>query len=1036
MQVIMRKIKFGQLLQAVILCIFSCCIPSGLAQLAVTTATLSGTVTDPAGAVIPHATVTLSSADVGVSHRMETDASGRYSFSQLPPSTYTLLIHVSGFEEYQQNGIILNAAQSATQNVLLTLGSDTQQIVVTGQASLLNTDNANISADIDSKQVVELPLNLRNVYGLATLNSSVNNTSEGQMLLGGGGPGTDNADQDISFLNFGGGFFGTSAYLLDGAWDTEPDWGAVVYVPSVDAVQEFKVQNNSFTAQYGWSTGNVINVTTKSGTSKFHGDAYEFYRNDALDANLWFNNHNNVPRGDFSRNQFGGSAGGPLSIPRLYKSNGKSFIFGLYERLTLSTPTNSTFTVPDANFLAGHFSELLGPQQGTDAEGRPIYLGQIYDPHSTHAITAGQVDPTTGLVATRTGYIRNPVANNDITTLGSFDPIAQKLISYYPKPNIPGISNNLFVPGTNPAHSNEYLVRIDHNISDASRFYVRYGYKEEFKTGIPDYWGTDNPAGQGVGKPNDRWDIAAGYSKIFTPTLTMNATLGVDLWHETSTNQSGGFKPSSLGLPSYLDTNSPEFPDVNIGGQSPLGPNQYQGEQNHGPIGTVAVDLVKLLGQHTMSFGFMGIEQQEDSHAIYQAALQSNGTFSGGPDPNNSTGFATGNGLAQFMLGVLDGGSAGISANPAVANKYLGWYFQDDWRPTRKLTVNMGIRYEIQTPFTYRHDAAAVFNPNVLNPISALVGGSYYGALQYLSSSNRYSYDPDYKNVAPRIGFSYQARPSLVFRGGYGIFYPPSILCCYVADQAGYSSTTPVPYSFDTISPNPAVSIANPWPNGYVPITGNSLGEMEMVGYGVGSNFRNRPSAYVQQYLAGVQWAITANDSLDVNYVGNHGIHMSEGGFNHSQVDPKYLSMGESALNALVTNPFYGHIDPGAPCALGQQQITESQLLSPYPQYCGVGEEDAPIGFSNYNALQAAYNHRFSKGLTALVSYTYSKFLDNVEGNDSWAYSGNVSPANNYNLAAEKSVDGSDQPQAWWRTTFINSPLGAAVRLGGMSIGK
>jgi hypothetical protein len=169
-------------------------------------------------------------------------------------------------------------------------------VVVNAQASQLNTDNANISTDIDAKHVVELPLNLRNVFGLATLNSSVNNNSEGQMLLGGGSNGTDDADQDISFLNFAGGFFGTSAYLLDGAWDTDPEWGAVDYVPSVDAVQEFKVQNNSFTAQYGWSTGNVVNVVTKSGTNAFHGDGYEFYRNDVLDANSWFNNHNGVTR--------------------------------------------------------------------------------------------------------------------------------------------------------------------------------------------------------------------------------------------------------------------------------------------------------------------------------------------------------------------------------------------------------------------------------------------------------------------------------------------------------------------------------------------------------------------------------------------------------------------------------------------------------------------------------------------------------------------------------------------------------------------
>ena len=273
---------------------------------------------------MPNSTVKINSAQNGVLRSAVSDAGGRYSFTQLPLATYTLTIQANGFEGYTQTGIVLDSGRSATQNVTLVVGATTQQVVVNAQASQLNTDNANISADIDSKQVVELPLNLRNVFGLATLNSSVNNNSEGQQLLGGGSNGTDDADQDISFLNFAGGFFGTSAYLLDGVWDTDPEWGAVDYVPSVDAVQEFKVQNNSFTAQYGWSTGNVVNVVTKSGTNSFHGDAYEFYRNDVLDANSWFNNHNGVSRQDFDRNQFGASAGGPLYIPHFYKQREKT----------------------------------------------------------------------------------------------------------------------------------------------------------------------------------------------------------------------------------------------------------------------------------------------------------------------------------------------------------------------------------------------------------------------------------------------------------------------------------------------------------------------------------------------------------------------------------------------------------------------------------------------------------------------------------------------------------------------------------------
>jgi hypothetical protein len=1009
------------------------------AQLAVTTATLNGTVVDPTGAIVPHATVKLSSAQNGIARSVDSDASGRYTFTQLPPATYTLAIQANGFESYTQTGIVLDSGQSATQNVTLTVGATTQQVVVNAQASQLNTDNANISADIDAKHVVELPLNLRNVFGLATLNSSVSNNSEGQQLLGGGSNGTDDADQDISFLNFAGGFFGTSAYLLDGAWDTDPEWGAVDYVPSVDAVQEFKVQNNSFTAQYGWSTGNVVNVVTKSGTNAFHGDGYEFYRNDALDANSWFNNHNGVTRQTFDRNQFGGSAGGPLYIPHLYKQREKTFIFGLYEHLSLSSPLNDTFTVPDANFRAGNFSELLGAQNGVDALGRPIYVGQIYNPRSTRAITQGQVDPTTGLVATQTGYIRDPIKNNDITTVGAIDPTAAKLISYYPAASKSGLSNNFFVASTAPAHSNEYLVRVDHNINNSSRVYFRYSYKEEFKTGNPDFWGSDDPAGPGNGRPNNRWNMAAGYSQVFSPTFTMNVLAGVELWHETSTNQSAGFQPSTIGLPSYLDANSPQFPVVNIGSQSPLGPLQDASVTNHGPIGSVATDFIKNLGRHTLNFGFMGAELEDDQHLLFQTTIDSAGNFTTGPNPNNPTGFTTGNGLAQLMLGVIDNTSpgntsstaAGSPYNPAVAIHYLGWYLQDDWRPIPKLTLNLGIRYEIQTAPTYRNNVASVFNPNALNPIGTAIGKELPGELQFLSGSQRGIYGTNYTNVAPRIGFAYQVVPTVVFRGGFGIFYPPSISCCFEAESAGFASTTISPVTLNTISPNPAVTVANPWPNGFIPITGNSLGGLQQVGNSVTSNFRQRGSSYVQQYLMGVQWSITPNDLLDVNYVGNHGTRIITADYNQSQVNPQYLPMGTAALNALVPNPFYGAIAAGtSSCALDQPTVVQSQLLQPFPQYCNVTNADAPVGFSLYNALQANYNHRFSKGLTALVSYTYSKFLDNVEGNNNWSYAGNVSPANNYNLAAEKSVDGSDTPQSLVANYVYQLPIGRGRAVG------
>jgi hypothetical protein len=407
------------------------------AQIATTTATLSGVVTDASGAALTNATLTLTSSEKGIARTITTDDGGRYSFSQLPPAAYSLAIKAKGFETYQQNGIVLNAGETGTQNVTLTIGAETVSVTVTSDVSLLNTDNANVAAELDAKQIVELPLNVRNVYGLVTLNSSVQNTSEGQILLGGGGNTTDTADQDISFLNFAGGFFGTTAFLVDGSWDTDTEWGAVVFVPGVDAVQEMKIQNNSFTAQYGWSTGNVVNVVTKSGTKDFHGSAYEFYSNNSFNAFNYFQAPGSCVGAlstnlcQFSRNQTGGTAGGPLYIPGVYKQRNKTFIFGNYEHFKANTPSPQTFTVPDTNFLAGNFSEQLATTpSATDALGRPVYDGQIYDPRSGHAITAGQPDiynPVsnpygTNLTATQTGYIRNPVKGNILSNIPGYVP--------------------------------------------------------------------------------------------------------------------------------------------------------------------------------------------------------------------------------------------------------------------------------------------------------------------------------------------------------------------------------------------------------------------------------------------------------------------------------------------------------------------------------------------------------------------------------------------------------------------------------------
>ena len=1071
---------------AILLALFVSSAPWINAQLATTTATLSGVVTDPSGAVLPKATLTLTSSEKGIIRVSTTDDGGRYSFNQLPPAAYSLAIRAKGFETYQQNGIVLNAAETGTQNVSLTVGAENQSVTVTADVTLLNTDNANVAADIDAKQIVELPLNVRNVYGLVTLNSSVQNSSESQILLGGGGNTTDTADQDISFLNFAGGFFGTTAFLVDGSWDTDTEWGAVIFVPGVDAVQEFKIQNNSFTAQYGWSTGNVVNVVTKSGSHDFHGSGYEFYSSNNFNAFNYFQGPSScvsavdasVNLCQFSRNQIGGTGGGPLYIPGLYRQRNKTFIFGNYEHFHANTPSPQSFTVPDSNFLAGNFSEQLGPQATSngalvyDGLGRPVYDGQIYDPRSGHAITAGQPDTYnavtnpygTGDVATQTGFIRNPILNNTLSNITGYAPdaIGAKLLSYFPAAQKPGyVGNNLILASAAPTYWNEYGIRVDHNINDNTNAYFRYSYKEEAKTGTPASWGSD-PAGQGNQRPNNRWGMWAGLTRIFSPTFTLNLTSGVQIWHETSTNQSVGFNPTTtLGLPAYVNQVDPIFPTVNFGGGglsiSQLGPStgNSNGVTNHGPIGTVNTDFIKTKGKNTINFGFMGVEQIFSQDDFFSNQLSFEGSWTAGPNPLAGTKGVTftGNGVAEALLGVLDSPTnVGTPTIPYESNHLFGEYLQDDWKVTHNLTLNLGIRYEIQTPYTSRNNEGSIFDPTALNPLSYSAGLPLVGALQFLGPGNRYFYNPNYHNIAPRVGFSYQAIPKAVIHGGYGLFYPESLTSSGSDDADGFTASTSINRSLDGgVTPNPNISTSNPWGGQYAQITGNANGSFQQDGNGVGGTFRSRPSPYVQQWLLGVQYAFTSNDQLDVNYIGNRGVRMV-GNWNYNQLNPKYLFQADGVtpntafLSATAAfNPMAaplqaleksGKIAPSA-CNIDNASLTNEQLLTAFPQYCGVSQTDAPNGQSLYNSLQVTYNHRISKGLTALVSYTYSKFIDNVEGNQSWSYNGAANwgaTANYFNLAGEKSVDAGDIPHALVASYVYNLPIGRGKPLGsGMS---
>ena len=1012
-------------------------------------ATLSGTVLDPSGLPLTGAKVTLRSLQNGIVRTYTTQDGGLFSFTLLPAATYSLEVDANGFKHYEQRGVTLEAGQSAQQDVRLTIGSTTETVEVSSQAPLLNADNANISSDISARQVVDLPLNLRNVISLAELNSSVSNTAEEQVV---GAPGiSGSADQDISFLNFGGTFFDTAEYLLDGSWDTRLDWGGVVYVPSADDVQEFKIQTNAFTAQYGFSSGNVINVVTKSGTNQIHGDAWMFYQNSAYDARYYFNNDNQPA---FHRDQFGATIGGPIIKNKLY-------FFAYYEGLRQATPATFLSTMPTTSERSGDFSASLGSQVGTDYLGRPILAGEIYNPFSTRQVTCGGVDGVTGDAVSHcpagatTEFIRDPISGNiatgagvtNIIPAGLMDSLASKIATgnYWPNPTTAALINNFTAASAAGAHSNEYSGRIDYNFSNNDRIWGRWSQKYEQKINFPEYYGASDPGGPGVVAPNNRYSVNVGYSHVFSPTFAMSANLGVNRHVEQSVTQSFGFKSSTLGLPSFIDGIAPSFPEIQpqsyaeLGAQAGL--DNYQVPQT---LWTSSVDLTKVHGKHQLGFGFMDIWARIDGGHYANTQMQFQTTSTAGPDPQNATA-NTGDGFASFLLGVGSGtDQTGYNKFPATDKHMLGWYLQDDWKVTRKLTLNLGLRYEIQTAPTERNNAQEYFDFTATNPISSAVGTNYPGELVFNSSNNRGLYNTSYKNFAPRIGAAYQLHDKLVWRGGYGVFFVPN----YYGNgpNIGYSQSTPWVTTlnsglnpFTTLSGNAGLTCSNgassipcqsAFPTGEVMPTGNSQGGLTDVGFGLNpvvNPVRNSP--YVEQWMTGVQYALTNDDLIDISYVGNHGVHVLSQYLEWDELPASDLSLGNALFNQ-VPNPFFGHITASG-CGLDQPTVSEGQLLRRFPEYCSVTEAPPAVGGSTYNALQATYTHRWHSGLDVNVSYTYSRFMDDVQGASGWAFPGSGSSVrNSYNLAAERSVDVTDTPHSLVANYNYELPFGSGKLIG------
>ncbi len=1033
-------------------------------QTQASSAMMSGTISDKTGAVIPGATVTLTNESLSFQRQVKTSDVGLYTFTLLPPGDYTLTVQKAGLSTYTQKNITLQVGQALDNPVQLSLASVAENVTVTGEPAQLSTQDANVSTYVDSKDIVELPLNQRNLVSLTFLNSAVTNQALTQWQ-GGTSANSPNADQDLSFLNFAGSRFGDTEYLLDGHWDTDPQWGGIIYTPGVEETQEFRLQSNSFSAQYGFSSGNVINMVTKSGTDDIHGDAYDFIRNNIADARNYFDTG---AQPTFHRNQFGGTVGGPVVLPHLYSGRKKTFFFGAYEGLRAANPVTSIVTVPTTAERGGDFSTLLGlPITGvTDYLGRQVYAGAIYDPYSARVVTQGQIDPVSHLTATQTGVIMDPFGGVDgsaptnMIPATRFDQLGSTLLKYYPNPTNTAATNNFVFSGPSPQKQDSFNIRIDQNINDKQRAWGRFSNRDEYKTGGVATFGANDAGGPGLKNGDNRWDTTLGYSNILSPSLVWTVDVGWNRWIETNVPQGNPYDVTQLGWLSALNVGGGVFPSVNLSnGFAGLGSGSPQTAPREAR--TVATDFTKTSGRQLYTFGFDFISQYYNNLSPGNASLNFVQSGTAGFDPVNpgTAGPETGNSFASFLLGVGTGNFQQSGSQTSNAKK-IDWYIQDDWRVTDKLTLNLGLRYEFQPSPTDRFNKMAWFDETAVNPIASMettqpVGGvspvaiTPLGKLVWPNGGNngRGVITDSYANFAPRFGFAYHPMEKLVIRGAYGIFYPERASVAFDANLNGYTQQTYWQDKNNSISGN-SYTITTPssqaFQSGLLPIVGNALGGLTGVGASINAIQHNWKSPYVQDYTLGIQYAVTHNDVVDVAYVGNRGQNLPvAGSIDSNQLPDEYISLAaqEYAANGgtdnplldSVPNPFYSQvtINANGGCGLQGPTVQRYQLERPFPEYCDIYNQQVPIGSDEYDSLLVTWTHRFSHGLQVLASYNRSKWLDDVTGNAAWSWgASNQEFRDNTNIAMNRSVDVSDVPNSMVVSYIYQLPVGHGKTFG------
>lgn len=982
-------------------------LPSALLAQAYT-GSISGIVTDSTGAVVPGVAITVTEVNKNVNSRAETNVTGFYAVSSLEAGTYRLSAAKAGFRTFMLDALPLATQQRATVNIELQVGGVTERVEVLAQPQMIESSTSTLSAVVENKRIVDLPLNGRNIFTLTALVPGVFFSKP----LSGPGDGFD----DASMFMVNGGAMSGAAILLDGVSAYAPhnviDHEAVAAIPSVDGIQEFRIQTNAFSAEYGRSGGGVVTMVTKSGTNQLHGTLFEFLRNSVMDCNSFFANKVGTALTSFKRNQFGASLGGPVRLPRVYNGRDRAFFFFDYEGTRKTTPFFQQFSVPTEGERQGDFSDTFISAAGP--------LRVIYDPFSTR--------PNPALPGK---YLRDPFAGN-IIPRNRVDPVAADINKYFPAPNRPGAAgthlNNYAAQVPNPGPMDRYDLKMDYNLRDGQRLSGRYSLSNS-EYGSPDLW--SNIAATGYMMHQRLQHSALDY------TATLNSSTVLDLRYgfvraaadryPTATNVS----LSELGFPKALDeiVGLHVFPYI-AGAYTTLGPNwsiiYEMADYQH----TLSGSLAKVAGRHSMK---LGVESILNYVNFYQPLYVSGGYqfdagMTQGPDPRVASSSA-GLGYASFLLGAGSSGQIGHAMRPSNFNRYFAWYVQDDFKVNRRLTLNFGFRWDFETGVTERHDRLSAFDPTIRNPISDQVGMDLRGVYLFAAGSlgRRGIRDTSLRELGPRFGFAYELNSETVVRSGYGVFFGRPIWSAnskYTGDA--FISNTPWSTSLDGITPYNLLS--NPFAQGFNLPQGSSRGALTLVGMqSEGAWPQSLRPLYNQQWNFTLQRSFGTGLLWEIAYAGNKGTNLAVEAYDN-QLNPALLSLGDKLLE-MVPNPFFGIIN--VPGVLGQPTVQRGQLLRPFPQFIGGSFRGASWGNSNYHALQSRFEKRLSAGSSLMVSYTFSKIIAEADGR---GFTGlESSPGNQRNFycrACDRTVSAYDQRHRFVVSGTYDFPVGRGKRIG------